>query len=185
MTPMHKTPFLITLLFGSQLAASMAHGASLPPLLPATLRPDGLRLQATFADPRPGSGLAVLAVAGGSRQLRPGADLGNGLTLLQVLSDRIVLQHGNGHYYLPLQGLEGQARSMATVLGPAPRPAAVPSAPLRAAATATGQSFTAASAPVLQANNHDDVRQQCQSAAVMSQLSAAQRQEIQALGLCP
>lgn len=159
--------------------AASAQAGSAPGLLPAGLAPAGLRLQATFAAARPDQGMAVFGQNGHGQLRRAGSDLGNGLQLLRILNDRVILGHGNREYYLPLQAASAEARQR-----PAVRTAR-PATPAPGASAAVSSATVASSSePTLQAGNLDEVRQQCRSSAI-SQLSAAQRQEIQALGLCP
>lgn len=161
-------------------ASASAQAGNPPSLLPAGLTPAGLRLQATFAASRPDQGMAVFGLDGQSHLYRAGSDLGNGLQLLRILADRVVLGHGSGEYYLPLRPAGADDRRPAATAGNrAGRPSA---------RTTTGPANTTATAPAsgksLQASTLDEIRQQCQSRAT-AQLSAAQQQEIQALGLCP
>ncbi|WP_152980525.1 hypothetical protein [Stenotrophomonas ginsengisoli] len=175
-TLLHSLPVLLLI---TAITAADAQAGSTPALLPAGLAPAGLRLQATFAAARPDQGMAVFGQNGQTSLRRAGSDLGNGLQLLRILTDRVVLSHGSREYYLPLRPAASDER----------RPSAMP---VKRQATATGHDLRPAShtvgirsgGPALQAGNLDDVRQQCHSSA-MSQLSAAQQQEIQALGLCP
>ena len=168
---------LPALLLAAATATAQAHTP--PPLLPAGLAPAGLRLQATFAASRPDQGMAVFGLDGQAQLHRAGSDLGNGLQLLRILADRVVLGHGSREYYLPLRPAPAGDRRNAAVLS---NRSATPSA--RTSNPASRVPAAAVGTKALQASDLDEVRQQCRSSAV-TQLSAAQQQEIQALGLCP
>lgn len=160
-------------------ATATVQAGNAPTLLPARLTPAGLRLQATFAAVRPDQGMAVFSLDGQTRLQRAGSDLGNGLQLLGILADRVVLAHGNAQYYLPIRmaaATDPHAGAAVVTRQASPARAAISPASRNGLLTPTGRA--------LQAGNLDEVRQQCQSSA-MTQLSAAQRQEIQSLGLCP
>lgn len=160
-------------------ATATAQAGSPPALLPASLTPAGLRLQATFAAARPDQGMAVFGLDGQTHLRRAGNELGNGLQLLRILADRVVLGHGSREYYLPLRPAPAGDRRNAAVLS---NRSATPSA--RTSNPASRVPAAAVGTKALQASDLDEVRQQCRSSAV-TQLSAAQQQEIQALGLCP
>ena len=172
-------PSLTVLLLITAITAADAQAGNSPALLPAGLAPAGLRLQATFAAARPDQGMAVFGQHGQTSLHRAGTDLGNGLQLLRILTDRVVLSHGSREYYLPLRPAASDERRPPALPGKR-QAAATGMDPRRASHTGSIRSGGQA----LQADNLDDVRQQCRS-SVMSQLSAAQQQEIQALGLCP
>jgi hypothetical protein len=123
--------------------------------------------------------MAVFGQQGHGQLHRAGSDLGNGLKLLRVLADRVVLAHAGREYYLPLLAAPADAQRPRTLAGKRPATALHPA---QEGASNTGLGRSAGTA--LQAGNVDEVRQQCQS-STMAQLSATQRQEIQALGLCP
>ena len=176
-TLFHSLPALLLI---TAITAADAQAGNTPALLPASLIPAGLRLQATFAASRPDQGMAVFGQNGHTHLRRAGSDLGNGLQLLHILTDRVVLSHGNREYYLPLRPAAADERPSAATPGNRPTAATA----RRTASPVSGIAPATAAAPVLQAGNLDDVRQQCQSSA-MTRLSAAQQQEIQALGLCP
>lgn len=173
----HSLPALLLM---TAITAADAQAGNTPALLPASLIPAGLRLQATFAASHPDQGMAVFGQNGHTHLRRSGSDLGNGLHLLHILTDRVVLSHGNRQYYLPLRPAASGERPSAAIAGN--RPAAASAR--RTTSPVSGIAPATAAAQVLQAGNLDDVRQQCQSSA-MAQLSAAQQQEIQTLGLCP
>lgn len=176
-TLLHSLPVLLLI---TAITAADAQAGSTPALLPAGLAPAGLRLQATFAAARPDQGMAVFGQNGQTSLRRAGSDLGNGLQLLRILTDRVVLSHDSRQYYLPLRPAASGERPSAAIAGN--RPAAASAR--RTTSPVSGIAPATAAAQVLQAGNLDDVRQQCHSSA-MSQLSAAQQQEIQTLGLCP
>lgn len=178
--PGHYTmhPTLTSLLF-LLCSAPLLAAASTAALLPGGQLPDGQRVQATFLSPQPAQSFVLLSHRDGSRQVRPGSDLGEGLVLDQVMADRIIVLRQQRRYYLPLQAGPSLAQRP-----PARRVPGNGSAQAGIhVRTPAAASLRAASGDV-SAHSLEELRSQCGSAQIAG-LSAERRSEMQALGLCP
>lgn len=147
------------------------------PLLPADQLPAGMRLQATVVAAQAARSFALFAGGTGNSRKHPGDDLGNGLALDSVGTDRIWVSRDGVRYQLRLQPVAaGQRAPPPTIRSPSPPPSR-PGTPIAGAGSTPGTT-------VLSADSLEQVRAQCDS-ATMARLSAEHRLEIQAMGLCP
>ncbi|WP_313642975.1 type II secretion system protein N [Stenotrophomonas sp.] len=157
-------------------AAQAAERSPRPPVLAGTGQEAVPRLLGTLVHVQPERSLAVLGSNGQAAQtVRIGQLLDNGLRLEAIASDHVVLTRAGQRYSLPLLGQAGSQRRHA--------PAALPAA--KALDTSTDASApSAATASALRARNLDDVRTACADPSVIQALPAAQKAELDALGVC-
>ncbi len=156
--------------------AQAAERSPRPPVLAGTGQEAVPRLLGTLVHVQPERSLAVLGSNGQAAQtVRIGQLLDNGLRLEAIASDHVVLTRAGQRYSLPLLGQAGNQRRHA--------PAALPAA--KAPDTSTDASApSAATATALRAGNLDDVRAACADPSLMQALPAAQKAELDALGVC-
>ncbi|WP_313399969.1 type II secretion system protein N [Stenotrophomonas sp.] len=157
-------------------AAQAAERSPRPPVLAGTGQEAVPRLLGTLVHVQPERSLAVLGSNGQAAQtVRIGQLLDNGLRLEAIASDHVVVTRAGQRYSLPLLGQAESQRRHA--------PAALPAA--KTLDTSTDASApSAATASALRAGNLDDVRAACADPSLMQALPAAQKAELDALGMC-